>query len=81
MKQKLFFSLVLASFFIGACKNPSVKKDDMKSNQTVQTFSLDTAVLKSGEVFYQCEMHHEIISDKSGKCPKCEMNLSKIIKN
>lgn len=26
---------------------------------------------------YTCTMHNEVMSDKPGKCPKCEMNLVK----
>ena len=51
------------------------------NNSTTQTFNLDTTKLKSGERFYQCEMDPEIISDKSGNCPKCEMELSEIKKD
>ncbi|MEK9148466.1 MAG: heavy metal-binding domain-containing protein [Candidatus Desantisbacteria bacterium] len=27
------------------------------------------------EAVYTCPMHHEVVSDKPGKCPKCGMNL------
>ena len=26
---------------------------------------------------YTCTMHNEVMNDKPGKCPKCEMNLVK----
>jgi Cu(I)/Ag(I) efflux system membrane fusion protein len=26
---------------------------------------------------YTCAMHNEVMSDKPGKCPKCEMTLVK----
>ena len=33
--------------------------------------------LKEGAVVYTCSMHPEVISDKPGKCPKCDMTLVK----
>jgi len=29
----------------------------------------------SGAVTYTCSMHPEVVSDKPGKCPKCNMDL------
>lgn len=41
----------------------------------------DTSKLKTGDVFYQCDMHPEVVSIEPGKCPKCgEMELSKVSK-
>lgn len=49
-----------------------------QSNSTSgQNFSLDTAKLKSGEVYYQCSMDTDVVSDKPGDCPKCGMALAK----
>jgi rubrerythrin len=32
---------------------------------------------KATKVIYTCPMHHEIVSDKPGKCPICKMELVK----
>ena len=32
---------------------------------------------KPAKVQYTCTMHPEVLSDKSGKCPKCGMSLVK----
>lgn len=53
------------------------KMEDMHK----QVFNIDTNKLAAGEKFYQCEMHHEVLSDKPGKCPKCGMKLSEIKKH
>lgn len=37
--------------------------------QKIQSTSLTQAK-------YHCEMHPEVVSNKAGKCPKCNMNLS-----
>ena len=88
MKNTILLSIAFA-LMLGACNSPSnnneqsnLKKDstEAKNASTAQTFELDTTKLKSGEPFYQCEMHPEVLSDKPGNCPKCGMELSKIMK-
>ena len=37
----------------------------------------DTTKTKSAKVQYTCTMHPEVLSDKPGKCPKCDMPLVK----
>lgn len=88
MKKTTFLSIVLISLILGACNSSSNKNEQThsinsaktKGGSTSQTFNLDTAKLKKGDVFYQCEMDPEILSDKPGNCPKCEMELSEIKK-
>jgi PBP1b-binding outer membrane lipoprotein LpoB len=46
----------------------------IRSN-TVDVASLD--INKDGKVF-QCPMHYEVISDKSGTCPLCKMDLEEV---
>ncbi len=73
MKTKIILSSVaLATLFIFSCNNASTSKND------VATENFDTTKLKTGEAYYQCEMHPEVMSAKEGKCPKCgEMELTK----
>jgi Cu(I)/Ag(I) efflux system membrane fusion protein len=66
------FAVIISLGFI-ACNNSSTKTDETNT-------SLDTTKLKTGETFYQCEMHPEVLSDKPGSCPKCGMDLKKIEK-
>ena len=90
MKINIKFNLLvfLVSLIISACNNPSNSnknaemKDTMSAKNAVtsQTFDLDTTKLKSGDIFYQCSMDPEVISDRPGSCPKCEMDLSEIKK-
>ena len=69
-----------------SCNNsetkPETKSEQPASNSkdaiTVQ--AIDTTKLAKGAVFYQCEMDKEIISDKPGTCPKCGMELEKVVK-
>lgn len=60
-----------------ACNNTSTKKEDATTSEHL---ALDTTKLKSGDVFYQCEMHPEVLSDMPGSCSKCGMDLEKIEK-
>ena len=50
------------------------------STETKQATSLDTTKLEKGAAFYQCEMHPDVISDKTGTCSKCGMDLIKVEK-
>lgn len=52
-------------------------------NSMRQTTSAKTDTLKQKKVktvYYQCPMHKEITSDKSGQCSICGMNLEKVEK-
>ncbi len=84
MKKTIFFSTTIL-LVLAACNNPTAKNnptpmEPMKSENTSQTFNLDTTVLKSGQSFYQCPMDLEVISDKAGACPKCGMDLEVVTK-
>lgn len=78
--------LITASALImAACgsKTESKKEDTTatQQNSSKQIFNLDTAKLKKGQAFYQCEMDLDVLSDQPGSCPKCGMNLTKKEKN
>lgn len=75
MKKSIIIAAAAIAFMFAACNNSANKTDSSKSETTTQTFNLDTTKLKSGETFYQCEMHPEVLSDKPGSCPKCGMDL------
>jgi hypothetical protein len=72
MKKVVLLSAVAFALIFSACGNSSTTKG------STETF--DTTKLKTGETFYQCEMHPEVVSDKAGTCPKCGMDLVKIEK-
>lgn len=63
MKKAFFFVIVLFSFatVFTACSG---------NNQT------KTEQLAADET-YTCTMHPEVMSDHTGKCPKCGMDLTK----
>ena len=83
MKKTIILSAAVLSFMLSACNSSSTKNEKSNSTDstsvqggnTSQTFNLDTTKLKSGDTYYQCEMHPEVISDKPGNCPKCGMDL------
>ena len=74
MKNKILLIASLAIFTIAfsSCGN--------STTENKQTTSIDTTKLEKGAVFYQCEMNPEVISDKTGTCPKCGMDLVKVEK-
>lgn len=76
MKKIIATSVISLTLILGACNTSSNKP----TNDSSQVFNLDTTKLKSGETFYQCEMHPEVLSDKAGNCPKCDMELSEMKK-
>ena len=69
MKKVILLSAIASAFVLGSCGN--------SSTESKQTSSLDTTKLAKGDTFYQCEMHPEALSDKTGTCPKCGMDLMK----
>jgi hypothetical protein len=74
MKTIITFSTAALLFLFSACGNSSPKNE---SPAPAEAFKLDTTKLKSGDVFYQCEMDPSVISDKPGTCPTCGMDLEK----
>ncbi|MBI3503183.1 MAG: hypothetical protein HY063_15455 [Bacteroidetes bacterium] len=69
MKKLILLLSFAVAMTIIACKNSSTGKE--------QSEALDTTKMKTGDAYYQCEMHPEVISDKPGKCSKCDMDLEK----
>lgn len=48
---------------------------DKPVKDTASFHAVDTTKLAKGEMYYQCSMHPEVITDKPGDCPKCGMKL------
>ena len=93
MNKLKFIIPALAIILTFSCTSPSTKNENMGTEHmdketnhmngkedNAQTFNLDTNKLNSGDAFYQCEMHPEVLSDKTGNCPKCRMELMEIKK-
>lgn len=89
MKKSIILSATVVALIFSACNNSSKKVEQTTSSdssktqsvKTTQIFNLDTSKLKIGDAFYQCPMHPEVLSDKQGLCPKCEMELMEMKKN
>ena len=64
MKKLLFTSAIFlsAALVFNAC---SGNNNNAKTEQLAK------------DETYTCTMHNEVMSDKPGKCPKCEMTLVK----
>ncbi len=75
--RKIILILAVAATFITACNNNTVTNETTKSTETM---SVDTTKMKTGDVYYQCEMHPEVVSVKADSCAKCGMDLEKVIK-
>lgn len=81
MKKIFVFSIVAIAFSITACNSSSTSEGKNNSaNDSTSFHAVDTTKLKTGDVFYQCEMHPDQVFDKVGTCPKCEMELTKVVK-
>lgn len=88
MKKAIIIAFAAIALILGACNSSSTKNEQTNSTDTSKTqsvnttqqFNLDTTKLKTGEVFYQCPMDKDEISNKPGSCPKCGMDLEKVIK-
>ena len=76
---------------INACNNST--SDSEKTNNattanavepakdTASFQAIDTTMLSKGAMYYQCSMHHEVVTDKPGDCPKCGMKLDMMHKS
>ena len=73
MKKVMLITAVSLAMIYGSCNNSA--STNSQGDNSKQTFNLDTTKLKTGTTFYQCEMHPEVLSDKPGNCPKCDMQL------
>ncbi len=78
-KASLFLALSIVFLFC-SCNNPTGKTEQTKDGKITQTFNLDTSKLHTGDIFFQCSMDPEVLSDKAGECPKCSMELTGVLK-
>lgn len=67
----MLFALLTSSFV--ACNNSDTKN----KNSTTQTDTSGMRQVMGTDEMYTCTIHNEVMSDKPGKCPKCEMTLVK----
>jgi hypothetical protein len=81
--KKIFFLAASLVMLLTSCGNSTSTSGDKDTKQTVystQVFNFDTTALAAGAKFYQCPMDLEVISDKPGTCPKCDMELVEVTK-
>ncbi len=73
--KKILLPAFAVALIFTACNNaPQDKKEEVKDAHA------DTLMLAAGEkIIYQCPMHPEEVSDKPGQCPKCGMDLEKVV--
>lgn len=77
MKKSMLFSIASLVLLICSCNNSDTKTDTQNSTNMQM---IDTTKLAKGDVFYQCPMDLEVVSDKPGTCPTCGMDLEKMEK-
>lgn len=66
--MKKILSILSLAVILSACQQ---SKDKTEQTQEVNSTSPESTARAS----YTCSMHPEVVSDKPGKCPKCEMDL------
>jgi hypothetical protein len=81
MKKAIILSSVFSALLFGACSNSSTKTEETASKDSTVFHSIDTTQLAAGTEFYQCPMDPSEVSDKPAKCPKCGMDLEKVVKH
>ncbi len=79
MKKSLITICAVLTLAITACNNSNISSEKTPAADST-IVSIDTTKLSKGAVFYQCPMDLEVISDNPGSCPKCGMDLEKVIK-
>ena len=65
MKTLILTAFSAIVFSITACNS------ETKS----ESAGTDTTTIHTAGMTYTCSMHPEVVSDKPGKCPKCNMDL------
>jgi hypothetical protein len=68
MKNVIIASVLMVANIFSACNSNSNK------NNSSSTSNTDTAKI-TPVAKYTCAMHHEVISDTPGHCPKCGMEM------
>ncbi len=63
--KSLFVSAVLGVMLMGCAATSSASASPTPA----------PVAATPGAVVYTCSMHPEVVSDKPGKCPKCNMDL------
>ncbi len=78
MKNKFaLYGTVIALFVATGCGSSSTENE---KNTTTASVGIDTTKMKTGDTYYQCEMHPEELSEKARTCSKCGMDLTKMEK-
>jgi hypothetical protein len=67
----VIFIALTATFFV-SCNNGKIK-ENTAATQSITPTQLST----TSDSVYACKMHDSVLSDHSGKCPECGMNLVK----
>jgi len=76
MKKLICISIIcFAMLSVGFSQTP--KQSVSKAKVTTVKTEKQTKKDDLAKVVYTCPMHPEVLKDKSGKCPKCGMNLVK----
>jgi len=65
MKRKIIYLMLAVYLGVASCSNSTEKSESKESKEETK------------EIIYTCPMHPEVISDKPGTCPKCNMELVK----
>lgn len=73
MQYKWIFIAAMILLAVTACKNNTGDKDPATGKDIMQQ--------KKEATVYTCSMHHQIRSDKPGKCPICGMTLIPVENN
>ncbi len=70
--QRFLVGATLLLSFLAGCSSSSAPTSTAPG-ETPATTAVSTPAGQA--VTYTCPMHPEVLSDKPGKCPKCQMEL------
>lgn len=75
LKRKMFKGALLIVPFVGLVLISACKHEEEEAKEHIHTPEKMEMESKREKIVYKCPMHPDVISDKSGDCPKCGMKL------
>ncbi|NEW84712.1 MAG: hypothetical protein GZ094_20415 [Mariniphaga sp.] len=79
IKKTIFTVLIVFALMANLYSNESDKTKTIQTNDSIQPKQSKQVISRDSSKVFTCSMHSKVISNKSGNCSKCGMEL--VLKN